>query len=78
MYNDLISKPEKSGATNLDRVNYGRLLIYNSQLEAQIEKLAGYLLKNDFHADLLLNYKAEGSAVDLAIRLLKLYTNRTE
>ncbi|MCK5614797.1 hypothetical protein KAR91_73730, partial [Candidatus Pacearchaeota archaeon] len=70
------SEPKKSGPTNLDRVSYRRLLVSYNHLEKQINNLARYLMVNEFHTDPKLTDNS-GSAVDLAIRLLKLYTNRT-
>ena len=49
-----------------------------ASLEAQMDELGDYLLKNDFHADEILKGDCEGGAVELAIRLLKLYSNRVK
>ena len=79
MFNDIIGKSKKikkkNGAPSY-KIYLG-LVTDNKKLTEQIDKLAKYLLKNEFHADYKLTNN-QGSAVDLAIRLLKLYTNRTE
>ena len=84
MFEDVIENKEKIGEEELclcpsaweipeipqpDRHEYSSLI-------KQIDKLTKYLLDNEFHADPKLRSNCEGSAVDLAIRLLKLYTNR--